>query len=266
MIRRSLLVVLALAPALARANPHALPYSYPYATLAAGEAEVEQYVDLTPVPATDPTGVRGDPVATPFAVLVTEVEYGITDKLEAGLYFQGTSNPALGTGAGIPFSFDGVKQRLRYRIAEPGVLPVDLSVYGELAELSTEVELEAKLNLEKRVGRLQLLVNLWGEREFYYSGRSEWVANPTAGGSFEITPAVHLGLEYWMHAEFAPDIAANAFNPAPHHYVGPALLLQGNKFWWAVAPYVRLDDWSRPGAVGDQYGRFWVRAILGIEL
>jgi len=253
----------------ARATPHALPYSYPYATLATGELEVEQYADLTPVPAFDSSG---NTVPYPRAVLTTEIEYGITDRLELGLYFQATTDTGAGTGS-VPLRFDGLKQRLRYRIADAGELPVDISIYGEVAELGTELELEGKLNLEKRIGRLQLLVNLWGEREYYYAGQSEWVLNPTAGASFELTPAVHLGLEYWMHAEYGgtvnannPDGATAAFNPAAHHYIGPALLLQGKKFWFAVAPYVRLDDWGRAGQLGDQYGRFWVRTILGIEL
>jgi len=265
----SLLAALSLARA-AHASPHALPYSYPYATLGAGQLEVEQYADLTPVPT---FGITTATQTTLRGVLTTELEYGITDRLEAGLYFE-VSNNTISTDGTEPLQLDGIKQRLRYRIADRGVLPVDISVYGELSEFTNEIELEGKINLEKDFGRLQVLVNLWAEREFYYAGQQEWVLNPTAGASFEITPAVHLGVEYWMHGEFGNTTnAANpaftagaAFNPGLHHYIGPALLLQGNKFWWAVAPYVRLDDWNRKGQLGDQYGHFWVRTIVGIEL
>jgi hypothetical protein len=258
----SLLLLLLLLPSVARANPHALPYSYPYATLPDGELEIEQYVDLTPVPSEDS---NGNSVMAPLGILTTEVEYGITDKLELGLYLQFSDNPGSLNGViyPAPLNFDGVKQRLRYRLANAGEWPVDVSIYGEVAELQTEVELEGKINLEKDFGRLQVLVNLWGEREFYFSGRQEWVANPTAGASWQITPSLHLGLEYWMHAEFSDD--ETGFNPAPHHFIGPAFLFQSNHFWVAAAPYLRLDRWSRSAQLGDEFGQLWVRTIIGIE-
>jgi hypothetical protein len=261
---RRLIVLLGLAlPAGAWANPHALPYSYPYATLPEGSLEVEQYTDLTPVPA---IGDTGNPTTLLQGVLVTEVEYGITDQLELGLYLQASDNPGAltGTVAEAPLVFDGVKQRLRYRLAHVGAWPVDVSLYGEIAELQNEVELEGKVNLERDFGPVQVLVNLWGEREFYFSGRQEWVANPTAGLSYQLAPRLRLGLEYWMHAEFASG-GEVGFNPAPHHYLGPALLLQSTRFWVAAAPYVRLDRFDRSAEVGDQYGPLWVRTIVGIE-
>ena len=77
--------------------------------------------------------------------LITEIEYGVTDKLELGLYFQFVSEPGE-----APLIFDGIKQRLRYRLAEQGQWPVDVSVYAELAEMHDEVELELKLNLAQK--------------------------------------------------------------------------------------------------------------------
>src|SRR5260370_31163666 len=73
----------------ASANPRPLPFTYPYETLPAEEAEIEQYVDITPVRAPDPDAV--DPATAPPVWdatyrLQTELEYGITDRLELGLY------------------------------------------------------------------------------------------------------------------------------------------------------------------------------------
>jgi hypothetical protein len=260
-----------LSPAVALADPHPLPYSYPTATLPAGSSEIEQYVDMTPVRTND---LSGADVTAPRAVLVTEVEYGITDRLELGMYLQFSNNPGVSTSGDAPLHFDGLKQRLRYRFVDPGVWPVNVAVYGEVAELSNELELEAKLILDRRFGRWLAIANLWGEREFYYSGRREWVANPTGGISFEVTPAFYVGVEYWMHGEFgatqsnAAGIPAvtQSFNAAVHHYVGPAFMLQAKQAWVAIAPYVRVDDWSRDGERGDLYGRFWIRTILGINL
>ena len=141
---------------------------------------------------------------------------------------------------------------------------MNVAVYGEIAELADEIELEAKILLERRLGRFRLIANLWGERELYFSGGREWVANPTGGVAFEITPALGVGLEYWGHVEFGA--GDEVFNPNFHHYLGPAFLLQGGRAWLAVAPYLRLDSWSRAGEMGDEFGRVWVRAIVGIQL
>ena len=66
------------------ATPRPLPFTYTADTLAAGETEIEQYVDMTPVvalSATNPGNVWY--TATQFQ---TEFEHGITDHLELGLY------------------------------------------------------------------------------------------------------------------------------------------------------------------------------------
>jgi hypothetical protein len=255
------------APRRACATPHVLPHSYGYATLPSGGLELEQYVDVTPVPAVV-NATSGGTGMYPLTVLTTEIEYGLDDHLEAGLYYHAMTDTGAQTGS-VPLRFQGLGQRLRYRFAEPGALPVDLSVYGEVSELDTELELEGKINLEKRIGALTLLANLVGEREIYYGGQDEWVVNPTAGGSWEFTPAVHLGVEYWFHAEYGGTINANnisgAFNPSPHSYIGPAVALEGKQLWVAFAPYLRLDHWNRAAQFGDQYGRIWWRFILGIS-
>ena len=248
-----------LLPAAALGTPHLLPYTYSYATNPGGAFEVEQYVDFTPVPVFDAMGNR---FLSPRGILTTELEYGLTDRLELGFYFQLSTDTAAGTGD-IPLQLDGVKQRARLRLADAGEWPVDVSLYLEVAELATEVELEGKVNLERRFGSLTLLANLWGEREWYYRGVSEWVLNPTGGVSWQLTPALHLGLEYWMRWEFGGP--ANMVQPA-HHFIGPALLLQGKQVWLAVAPYLRLDGWNVAGQIGDQYGRVWIRTIIGVEL
>jgi hypothetical protein len=254
-----------LAPGTARADPHPLPFTYPYSTLPRGMSEIEQYVDMTPVRAVDTSGL----VTTSRGILVTEIEYGLTDRLELGIYLQFSNDPAGANGtSSSALRFDGLKQRLRYRFADAGVWPVDLGIYGEVVELSNEIELEAKIIVERRFGRWLANVNLWGERELYYSGRREWVANPTGGVSFEVVPAFRVGVEYWMRGEFGAPAPGpvDQFNQQAHHFIGPAFLLQGKRVWLAVAPYLRLDSWGRDGEFGDRFGRFWIRTIIGLEL
>jgi hypothetical protein len=255
---------LCLVPPTARANPRPLPFSYPYATLPKGEAELEQFVDLTWVRSLAETG---ETVWAPRSVLTTELEYGLSDHAELGLYLQLSENPNTGAGdAGL--RFDGLKQRLRVRLGEPDQWPVNVALYAEVAELSNEIELEAKVILERRVGRMVLVTNLWAEHELYFSGRREWVIHPTLGTTYQFSPAFIAGLEYWMNLEIdARDPAwPQTFNPSAQHYLGPTFMVQFSRFWWSTGAYLRLNDFDRSPQFGDQFGRFWVRTVLGVDL
>jgi hypothetical protein len=247
----------------AAANPRPLPFTYPYETLPEGEAELEQYVDATPVRSLSEDGK--EKLWEPKYRLQTEYEYGITDRLELGLYFVFANDP------GGPIFFDGTKQRLRLRLAEQGDWPVDVALYGEVSEFHDELELEEKVIVAKRFGPMRVIANLWMEESFeHYAGSPELVFNPTAGVTYEVSPMLHVGAEYWLHAplendEPAEDEAA-AFNREPHHYLGPAIMLNWGKVWWSNALYYRLDHASRKLDVGDEFGHVWIRSVLGISL
>lgn len=255
--------LLALA-ARAEANPRPLPFTYTSETLREGEAEVEQFVDGTPVRARNAT--TGNPAWFVAMQLQTELEYGITNRLELGLYV--TWVPAAGSSfVDTPTLTEGngVKQRLRYQFAEPGEWPVDVGVYGELVENEREFEIEAKILLQRRIGRLRVAANLWGEREFYWDGRAEWVLNPTLGVTYAATANLHLGVEGWMRAEL-PHPSPKPFAVGPHAFVGPTVLLDFGRVWWSTGVYLRATDTGRSPEVGDPYGRVWVRTILGLSL
>src|SRR6188768_2622619 len=81
------LALLLLAPQVL-ANPHPLPYSYPYQTLPKGDVEIEEIVDLVPVRVSreQADGTRDAVMALRYQ-LQTELEIGVTDRLELALYF-----------------------------------------------------------------------------------------------------------------------------------------------------------------------------------
>jgi hypothetical protein len=254
-------------PASADASPRPLPFTYGYPTLPAAALEVEQYVDITPirVERIDPDGTRA--VIGHRYELQTELEYGLTDRLEGALYFafqQGASsqNPTL--------RFQGLKQRLRYRFAEPDVWPLDLGVYVELAEFHDEVELEQKLLVSKRFGRFQAAANLWFEAEYYFQEEDwKYIYNPTAGISAELSPNFHLGMEYWARGRFDKSSAYDAevgLVSRTRHYAGPTFLMQRGKHFLSLGSYLRLDNLSRSTLVNDPFGRVWFRVLLGIDL
>jgi hypothetical protein len=255
---------LVVAASTAHANPRPLAMSYTADTLPAGKLELEPAVDYTPVRAHGP---NGDVVWYGASTLQLEVEYGITDSVELGLYL--TTAPTLSGYMDTPVLpvGNGMKQRVRWRLTEPGGL-LDLALYGEVSENEREIELETKLILQANLGAgLRAVANLWGERELYFDGRDEWVINPTLALTYELTPALHPGLEGWLRAEY-PDGGARprAFNLGPHAYVGPNFMVDWGKLWVTVGVYLRLTDFDYELQPGDAYGKVWGRIIFGISL
>lgn len=246
-----------------RANPRPLPFTYIYETLAKGDAEIEQYVDMTPVRVYSVSGNRTWYTASQFQ---TEFEYGITNRLELGLYV--TFVPANSSYTLTPTMIEGngIKQRLRYRFSDVGQWPIDVALYGELTENEREVEVEGKVILQRHLGPLRLAANAWAEREYYYDGSKEWVLNPTAGAVVEATATVQPGVEYWMRAEYPDGGGTRSFNQGPVHYGGPTMLLEFGKLWWSTGAYFRLSDIHRSAAIGDSYGKYWIRSVVGIGL
>jgi hypothetical protein len=249
----------------AGATPRPLPFTYTTETLGQGELEFEQYIDLTPVKAEGPSGNPTWYVGTQFQ---TEFEYGITDRLELGLYVVYVPTPAGYQNTAPMTEVTGTKERLRYVLADPGEWPIDVGLYGELVEGDTEAEFEGKVLLQRRIGKLRLDANLWAEYELYYATpQKDVVLNPTAGATYEITPAVHLGVEGWMRVEF-PNPAPNprpAYGLGPTGYVGPTVLFNFGKLWWSTGIYARVNDTDYTMQPGDPYGPVWGRMVLGFE-
>ncbi len=208
----------------------------------------------------------------------TEFEYGITDRLELGLYV--TIAPTTDAVQNVPPLTEGtgIKERLRLRLAEEGQWPVDVGLYGELVENERELELEAKIILQRRIGDLRIVANLWGEREYenFSIHQGDWVINPTLGVTYQVTPVFHPGIEGWMRAEF-PDSTPTrgTFNLGPQVYVGPTMMFDFGNFWWTTGAYFRVTDVGRsavrrPFAAGgvqapDAFGSVWIRMIIGLS-
>lgn len=268
---RAVVVVSVLLVAIpAAANPRALPFTYTTDTLAPGNVEIEQFVDLTPLRAlyassTDP--VKGDRfLASQFQ---TEIEIGLAERLELGLYVTFVPTPS-GEPMNVAAMFEGngLKQRLRYILADPGTWPVDVGLYGELAENDREVELEGKLLLQRRFDRLRVAANLWAEYELYFSGQRDIVINPTLGATYEVTPRLHVGIDSWLRGEYPrdPPPPVRIFALGPEYYVGPAVMFNFGKLWWSVACYARVTDLDHELVPGEAYGPVWIRSMIGYEL
>lgn len=249
----------------AMATPRPLPFTYTTETLAPGEVEIEEYADVTPVKAQNRATKNLDfYLATQFQ---TEFEIGIVERLELGLYIVYVPTPA---GYDDPASLTettGIKQRLRYIFADPGAWPIDVGLYGEVVEGDTEAEIEAKILLQRRFGKLRVASNLWAEYELYYTPGTTLALNPTLGATWELSPTAHVGAEGWMRVEFPnPAVHPREFSSGPVGYVGPTLMLDFGKAWWTVGIYGRVTDTNHTMEPGDAFGPVWGRTVIGLNL
>jgi hypothetical protein len=261
-------LALAAATATSHANPRALPFTYTTDTLPPGGVELEQYVDLVALRAISPSSSQAEWYLP--SAFQTEIEIGLAERLELGLYM--TIVPDAGeqyaSKAVFPGTGSGLKQRLRYIFADPGTWPIDVGVYGELVENEREIEIEAKLLLQKRFDRLRVAANLSSEYELYFSEQREWVLNPSLGATYEITPSFHLGVDSWLRGEYPtnPKPDSRTFGLGPQAYVGPAAMFNFGKLWWAVGGYVRVTEFSHDLKPGEPYGPIYVRSMIGYDL
>lgn len=270
-LRLVLAIAAAAAPATALASPRPLPFTYPYETLPEGALEVEQYIDLIPVRVARelPDGTT-DAVVSVRSQLQTELEYGVTDRLEVALYFAFRQ----GGSAQTPFlRFEGLKQRMRYRFKELGEWPINVGIYLEVAEFHNELEFEEKILLSRRFGAFNVLANLWIEQEWYFqTEETKYIYNPTAGVTYEISPRLSVGAEYWVRGRFDSTRGATDMDSSTEsttstvHYAGPTLLVQASKAFFSIGAYARLDQLGSGIAVADPYGKVWIRALIGVDL
>ena len=258
-----------LTAASAGATPHPLPFTYPYETLPAGALELEQYVDMVPMRVVREDDTGSDAVTSVRYNLETEAEYALTDHIEAAWYFVFRQGATADTPA---MRFMGVKQRVRFRFAESGDLPLDLGLYLEVAEFHNEFEFEEKLILQRRFGPLGLHANLWVEQEYYFQDEAwRYLYNPTIGAAYQVLPSFFVGLEYWARGRFgATETDATSgdgeSSSGPHHYAGPTLMVQSEQGFASLGSYVRWDDLGQGAEPGDPWGKVWVRVLFGVDL
>jgi len=134
---------------------------YPYATEGRGVAELE--TDNAVVTNGHSRGGNGTAAGTfPSQAMwynQYELTYGLTDRIEAAAYL----NLALPRGGG--YQYASSKYRLRGRLFDEDVLPVNLGWYVELEWHRTPqfddvpLELELRPTIEKDIGRFSILAN-----------------------------------------------------------------------------------------------------------
>lgn len=171
------------------------PYlvTYGYYTPEKGEKEIEQWTESF-------TGKDGK---TDYRSR-TELEYGVSDRLAAALYFV-NEKPY-----GESVKFDETKLELRYRLTQSGDRFWDIAGYVELAQPGDSgepSEIEMKAIFSHEFPGYNLTLNLIGEKEMESGSNTEF------GYAIGIAPYQQGRMKY----------SIEAFGGEDGHYVMPAL-------------------------------------------
>ncbi len=216
-------------------------FSYGYGTVPKGGVEVEHYATVKG---------PGAPDAKTWQHQV-ELEYGLTDRLEGGLYLV-AEQPAGGA-----LTFVEYKGRLRYRLGSQGVGPVDVGLYLEYAGTPSfgTHEIEAKVLLAKDVGNFVSALNLEYVVELE-GGAIGHKVEPTLGLGYKVAPWFVVGAEAITEVKFGEELEG------PFAWAGPSVHLagEGGRLWWTLAVVAPLT-----GETAEDEG-WTARSLIAINL
>lgn len=215
----------------------------------------------------------------------TELEYGVTDRLQTALYLNYASVSALhnrpdgttGPGAFVPDSvdpdarysktfFQSVSNEWIYRVLSPYKDPIGLALYIEPTWGPDERELETKLILHKNFfdDRLVWAANLTAaaESERYHSNNweREGELELTTGLAYQFAPRWHAGFEYRHHRGYEGRGFSSSKRVYAANFAGPSMHY-ATQNWWVTLTYLRqlanakaYTDDAREDIIG---GRFY---------
>ncbi len=236
-MRKTLVIIFSLVLTLlvtsrAYADRRSYVWTYAYQTVAKGQAEFEYYV-TNEVPHLDKS-------ATNTWKHWFELEYGLTDRWDIGMYQQFKQT----NGSSSSFEYDGFKIKTRYRLGESGQFFVDPLLYLEYIRndnLSNPNVFEGKLVLAKDIGQWNMAYNQILEQEIEKGGSTEH--EYAFGLSYEVKPSFKVGLE------------TKGSYSDKEYYLGPTISWAAEKFWLTL---------GAAGGLNNKSDDFQARAIVGI--
>jgi hypothetical protein len=205
----------------------------------------------------------------------SEIEYGVTDRLQTSLYFNydrvsafhNRADGTTGPGAFVPDTADPDARYSRtffqsfsnewiYRLLSPYKDAMGVALYIEPTWGPDERELETKLILQKNFldDRLVWAANFTAAAEkerFHGEWEGEGELEFTTGLAYQVAPGWHAGLEYRHHRGyegrgFSADKRVYAVN-----FIGPSVHYASRK-WWVTATF--LKQLANAKAYNDEAG------------
>lgn len=276
----------------ARADENLLGYVYGAETLPQGKWEAYQWVTLR-------TG-KAEGSYRAFD-LRTEVETGLTDRLQAAFYLNTRAHRI----DGVPgleerdsFGFQGASAEFKYRLKSPYIDGYGLALYVEPGynridkvggEVEEELEVETKLIFQKNFLEDTLIwsVNYTLEPEWAigdeedeeehdaapqepaaheeeHEARKELAEELSTGVSYRVASRWFVGTELRLHSEW-PDFSHREHLAA---FLGPTLHYGGERFWWTATVLPQIWGWPDDEVTDlqlDEHERLEVRFKLGVS-
>ncbi len=172
-----------------------------------------------------------------------EFEFGVTDRLQTAFYlnygqvsyFDPEGDGSVKTGTtGISFS-----NEWKYKISDPVANRLGSAIYGEYTVSTSEIELEAKIILDKRIGDELFAMNIVGEAEFEPEYESE--KQETEYENEENKLNIELAYMHLSKKGFGLGVEVenrNAFEKGEWEYsalyAGPTFSYHAAKSWWLI--------------------------------
>ncbi|MEP6709389.1 MAG: DUF6662 family protein [Verrucomicrobiota bacterium] len=183
-----------------------------------------------------------------------EIEFGITDQLQAGVYLADWFYQSGRFVESSGFAYSDSALELIYNLSSPVADPVGLAVYEEIKAGDRLFELESKLIAQKNFGKLVVAYNATLEAvwEGNHLDEREGEFQQTLGASYEFTPRLLAG------AEFLHEIAFPDWLQAEDGVVfgGPNISYRIGRWWTTLTGLAQL---TRNRNESD----FQVRTIFG---
>jgi hypothetical protein len=242
------LLLLVLTATQAFAGARRFTYVYEVTTSPPGDVEVENWITWK----TSKPDDRGfDQVEFRH-----ELEFGITEKLQAAVYVADWDYHR-GLSAGQRgFTLSGSALELIYNLTNPVSDPIGLAVYQEFQGGYRRFESESKLLAQKNLGRFVVAYNASLEAQWEGKGLAERAGEfqQSLGLSYEITPRLLCGVEF-VHEVAFPDWS----DAEPgKFFAGPNVSVRHGT-WWATL--TALAQVTRAGDEPD----LQVRTIFGFS-
>ena len=197
-----------------------------------------------------------------------EAELGLTDRLQTSFYLNASTVTADSAGGrSSSTELEGISSEWKLKLSDPVADRAGSALYAELSAGPSEVELEGKLILDKRAGRLLGALNLVAEHEWAFDEPEtgqETALEVDAAACWFLTPGLTAGLELRSHTVLPPgdEPTRSAL------FLGPTVAY-ARQGWWVAAsvlPQVRALAGASEGHLDlQEHERVEVRVLFGLE-
>lgn len=197
-----------------------------------------------------------------------EYELGFAKNLQTAFYINAKTSAAQINDSTIEESNElSFSNEWKYKVFDAVADPVGFALYGEYGIGRNEIELEAKLIFDKRIGNFVVALNLVGEMEFEkeaehgeIENEKETIYEVDLGYSYRIRNGLYLGIEARNHNEVKEGKWEHSAL-----FMGPTLSYTMENFWvnFTVLPQVTsFKGATKNGLVLNEHEKFETRLIF----